>query len=133
MNSKLFYLSLSLFFQNPFLPKSNHSWDLWYPLQSGVVNQRYHVIKNLKGQHPWPILNLQSIARKNQRKIVKRTITTRHITDFAKPTTTFAYNLKQILPHNICIEFSSWIFIKLAISNYGHLHSPIHPTPPHSK
>jgi hypothetical protein len=56
---------------------------------------------------------------------VRRTITIRHVTDFAKPTATFGYNMKQVLPHSICIEFSSKFFyktcpIKIWASSFPH-------------
>ncbi len=130
-----FYFTLLFFFQNPLPPKSNHSWNLWYPFKNGVVNKKYRVAKNPKGQHTWPISNLQSTTTKNKRKIVrKKTITTRYITNFAKPIVVFAYNLRQVLPCNICIEFNFEISYKTCpITIWASSFPPIHPTPPHSK
>jgi hypothetical protein len=49
VNSRIPDLSLSP--KSSPCPKSSHSWDLWYPIESGVVNQTYCAAKNLKGQH----------------------------------------------------------------------------------
>jgi hypothetical protein len=34
-----FYLFLPFFLQNPLPPKSNHSWNLWYPLEWGCKSK----------------------------------------------------------------------------------------------
>jgi len=133
VNSRIPDLSLSLSLSLSPCPKSSHSWDLWYPIESGVVNQTYYAAKNLKGQHTWPISNLQSTAKKNQRIFLRRTTTTRHITDFAKSIAAFAYNLSQVLPRSICIEFSSWLSYKTCPITLWASSLPTHPTPPHSK
>jgi hypothetical protein len=46
----------------------------------------------------------------------------------------FAYNLRQVLPCNICIEFNFEISYKTCpITIWASSFPPIHPTPPHSK
>jgi hypothetical protein len=102
-----FYFSLLFFLQNPLPPKSNHYWNLSYPLESVVVNQRYCAAENPKGQHTWPILNLQSTATKNQRKIVRKNNNYKTYYQFFQANYSVCIQFETSPSLYICIEFSS--------------------------